>query len=80
MNTIKNAVVAIIVLFSISHANAAMTNSKEENVNYDKVAINSSDYKTDAKLNAVFENYFLLKDELVKTDGVTASAKAKSSG
>ena len=77
MNTIKNAVVAMIVLFSISHANAAITNSKEENVNYDKVAINSSDYKTDAKLNAVFENYFLLKDELVKTDGVTASAKAK---
>ena len=67
----------MIVLFSISHANAAITNSNAEKFNFDKVAINLSDYKTDAKLNAVFENYFLLKDELVKTDGVTASAKAK---
>ena len=72
MSTIKNAVVAIIALFSISNAQATIIKD-----NYDKVVVSLSDDKAEAKLNTVFENYFLLKDELVKTDGVTASAKAK---
>ena len=83
MSTIKNTVIAMIVLFSISNANAAITNSKVEKINFDKPLISLSVYKTDvnktdSKLNAVFENYFLLKDELVKTDGVTAAVKAKA--
>ena len=32
---------------------------------------------TENQLKAVFENYFFIKDALVKTDGNTASAKAK---
>ena len=83
MSTIKNTVIAMTVLFSISNANAAITNSKVEKINFDKPLISLSVYKTDvdktdSKLNAVFENYFLLKDELVKTDGVTAAVKAKA--
>ena len=83
MSTIKNTVIAMTVLFSISNANAAITNSKVEKINFDKPLISLSVYKTDVnktdnKLNPVFENYFLLKDELVKTDGVTAAVKAKA--
>ncbi len=33
--------------------------------------------QTVSQLKPVFDNYFLLKDALVKTDGNTASAKAK---
>ncbi|CAM3973661.1 DUF3347 domain-containing protein [Flavobacterium weaverense] len=73
--------IAMIALFSISNANATITNPQSVNLSIDKQIVLSTDAfesnKIDSKLNAVFENYFLLKDELVKTDGVTASAKAK---
>ena len=81
MSTIKSTMIAMIALFSISNANAAITNPQSVNLSIDKQIVLSTDAfesnKIDSKLNAVFENYFLLKDELVKTDGVTASAKAK---
>ena len=81
MTTIKSTMIAMIALFSISNANAAITNPQSVNLSIDKQIVLSTDAfesnKIDSKLNAVFENYFLLKDELVKTDGVTASAKAK---
>lgn len=72
----------MMVLFTISNANATIKNPQTAKFNIDKPAINLSEHtinfnKTDSKLNAVFENYFSLKDELVKTDGVTAAAKAK---
>ena len=82
MITIKDTLIAMIVLFSISNANATIKNHQSAKFEIDKqnslskltIDIN----KTDSKLNVVFENYFLLKDELVKTDGVTAAAKAKA--
>ncbi|MEM8521966.1 DUF3347 domain-containing protein [Flavobacterium sp. PL12] len=81
MSTIKSTMIAMIALFSISNANATITNPQSVNLSIDKQNVLSTDAfesnKIDSKLNAVFENYFLLKDELVKTDGVTASAKAK---
>ncbi|WP_121923996.1 DUF3347 domain-containing protein [Flavobacterium weaverense] len=81
MTTIKSTMIAMIALFSISNANATITNPQSVNLSIDKQIVLSTDAfesnKIDSKLNAVFENYFLLKDELVKTDGVTASAKAK---
>ena len=81
MSTIKSTMIAMIALFSISNVNATITNPQSVNLSIDKQIVLSTDAfesnKIDSKLNAVFENYFLLKDELVKTDGVTASAKAK---
>lgn len=83
MSTIKNAVIAMIVLFTISNANATIKNPQSAKLNIDKPVISLSENticinKVDSKLNVVFENYFLLKDELVKTDGVSAAAKAKA--
>lgn len=82
MSTIKKSVIAIMVLFFISNVNATNLKSSTDKVKMPKQTRSSSvsSFKTDmldAKLNGVFENYFLLKDELVKTDGVTAAAKAK---
>lgn len=82
MSTIKKSVIAIMVLFFISNVNATNLKSSTVKVKMPKQTRSSSvsSFKTDmldAKLNGVFENYFLLKDELVKTDGVTAAAKAK---
>lgn len=82
MSTIKKSVIAIMVLFFISNVNATNIKSSTDKVKMPKQTRSSSvsSFKTDmldAKLNGVFENYFLLKDELVKTDGVTAAAKAK---
>ena len=82
MSIIKNTALAMIVLFSISNTNAAIINPQFVESNIDRLEISllyntTNINKTDSKLNAVFENYFLLKDELVKTDGVTASVKAK---
>ena len=82
MITIKDTLIAMIVLFSISNANTTIKNHQSAKFEIDKqnslskltIDIN----KTDSKLNVVFENYFLLKDELVKTDGVTTAAKAKA--
>ena len=79
----KNAVIAMIVLFTISNANATIKNPQSAKLNIDKPVISLSENticinKVDSKLNVVFENYFLLKDELVKTDGVSAAAKAKA--
>ncbi|WP_188048851.1 DUF3347 domain-containing protein [Flavobacterium sp. GP15] len=82
MSTIKKSVIAIMVLFFISNVNATNLKSSTDKVKMPKQTRSSSvsSFKTDmldAKLNGVFENYFLLKDELVKTDGVTVAAKAK---
>lgn len=81
MSKIKSTMIAMIALFSISNVNAAITNPKSVELSINKQIVLSTEAvevnKIDSKLNAVFENYFLLKDELVKTDGVTASAKAK---
>ena len=71
----------MIVLFSISNANATIKNPQSAKFKFDR-HISLSEYatnisKTDSKLNAVFESYFSLKDELVKTDGVAAAVKAK---
>ncbi len=61
MSTIKNSVIAMMVLFTISNANATIKNPQTAKFNIDKPAINLSEHtinfnKTDSKLNAVFEN------------------------
>jgi hypothetical protein len=47
----------------------------EEHSNHENLTKTTEVIKAN-QLNAVFDNYFVLKDELVKTDGNTASAKA----
>ena len=39
--------------------------------------ITTTSTTTENQLKAIFDNYFAIKDALVKTDGSTASAKAK---
>lgn len=63
-------------------AKVAMTaNSKTEMENHENHANHAEMQKTDQvaenQLKPVFENYFLLKDALVKTDGKVASTVAK---
>ena len=82
MKKFKNTIALFILLFSISNADATVRyNSSKELNNQLQLAYShnvsaNSDF-ADKNLNAVFTNYFLLKDELVKTDGVLAAAKAK---
>jgi copper chaperone CopZ len=47
----------------------------EEHSNHENLTKTTEVIKAN-QLNVVFDNYFVLKDELVKTDGNTASAKA----
>jgi copper chaperone CopZ len=51
-------------------------NSMQDHGNHQHDGINNAERDTN-QLTAVFDNYFSLKDALVKTDGNTASAKAK---
>lgn len=52
--------------------------SKHEAIKENTTSVVTSTITTKiSPLKSVFDNYFLLKDVLVKTDGVTASAKAK---
>jgi copper chaperone CopZ len=50
--------------------------SEHSEMNMSNHSINTNDQAIN-QLQAVFDNYFLLKDALVKTDGNTASTKAK---
>ncbi len=52
------------------------TTPKQGNTNHQHHGMNSAAQGTN-QLMAIFESYFSLKDALVKTDGNTASAKAK---
>ena len=52
------------------------TTPKENHANHQHDGMNNAAQETN-QLTAVFDNYFSLKDALVKTDGNTASAKAK---
>ncbi|MBL7746613.1 MAG: DUF3347 domain-containing protein, partial [Chitinophagaceae bacterium] len=52
------------------------TTPKQNHGTHQHEGMNNAAQETN-QLSAVFENYFLLKDALVKTDGNTASAKAK---
>jgi len=52
--------------------------SKNESVKENTTSVATASTPTQANpLKSVFDNYFLLKEALVKTDGVAASAKAK---
>ncbi|MCL6462526.1 MAG: DUF3347 domain-containing protein [Flavobacterium micromati] len=79
MNSVKNALMTMIILLSILSADAAIVNKSPEKINNEEI-ISKSPNKlnfSDKKLNVVFTNYFLLKDELVSTNGPSAAAKAK---
>ena len=79
MNNVKNALMTMIILLSIPSADAAIVNKSPEKINKEEI-ISKSPNKlnfSDKKLNVVFTNYFLLKDELVSTNGPSAAAKAK---
>ena len=69
MKQISKIVVAIIVLLSFTVSNAQTKNEKTDPIDNELVTESN-------QLKAVFDNYFAIKDALVKTDGNTASAKA----
>ena len=79
MNNVKNALLTIMILMSIPNADAAIIDKSSQKIN--KIEIISKSLNkvilSDKKLNVVFKNYFLLKDELVSTNGPSAAAKAK---
>ncbi|MEC5167473.1 hypothetical protein RCH18_003231 [Flavobacterium sp. PL11] len=82
MKKFKNTMAVLLVLISISNANAIVNYNQSKELNLQVQLVHSLDYSSgidlaDKNLNTVFTNYFLLKDELVKTDGVSAAAKAK---
>ena len=82
MRKLKNTLSALVVLFLISNANATVISNTSKELKLQLKSVPSADFSikidlSDKNLNAVFSNYFLLKDELVKTDGVSAAAKAK---
>jgi len=64
---------------SISSADAAIVDKSSERINQEELISKSLNNLnlSDKKLNVVFTNYFLLKDELVNTNGASAAAKAK---
>jgi vacuolar-type H+-ATPase catalytic subunit A/Vma1 len=64
MNSLKKTVMAITLLLSVVVSTAQIKNIRTEQT-------------TENQLKPVFDNYFLLKDALVKTDSKTASAKSK---
>ncbi len=49
----------------------------DEHANHDHSVMQTNEEPKTNQLNAVYENYFSLKEALVKTDGTTASAAAK---
>jgi len=49
----------------------------DEHANHNHAAMQTKEAPKMSQLDAVYENYFSLKDALVKTDGTTASAAAK---
>jgi hypothetical protein len=79
MNNLKNALITMIILLSIPGADAAIIDKSSQKIN--KIEIISKSLNnlnlSDKKMNVVFTNYFLLKDELVSTNGASAAAKAK---
>lgn len=79
MNNVKNALITIIILLSIPSADAAIVDKSSQIINEEELISKSLNKLnlSDKKLNVVFTNYFLLKDELVSTNGASASAKAK---
>ncbi|TAF45251.1 MAG: DUF3347 domain-containing protein [Sphingobacteriales bacterium] len=57
-------------------SNGSKTEMKENHSGHNPSAMTETKQES-SQLKAVFENYFALKDALVKTDGNTTSAKAK---
>jgi hypothetical protein len=49
----------------------------DEHANHNHTGTQTNETSKASQLDAVYENYFSLKDALVKTDGTTASASAK---
>lgn len=79
---------AAVVLLAVSACKGQITNAKKQTIvtepdkdltmagdNHTNTTIENQD---SSQLKAVFDNYFALKDALVKTNGVTASAKASA--
>ncbi|WP_417957371.1 DUF3347 domain-containing protein [Flavobacterium sp. ZS1P14] len=64
MNSLKKTMMAITLLLSVVVSTAQIKNTKTQQI-------------TENQLKPVFDNYFLLKDALVKTAGKTASVKSK---
>jgi hypothetical protein len=64
MNSLKKTLMAIALLLSVVVSTAQIKNTKTQQI-------------TENQLKPVFDNYFLLKDALVKTAGKTASVKSK---
>ena len=54
-----------------------MAATTDEHANHNNAARETSEIPKMNQLDAVYENYFSLKDALVKTDGTTASSAAK---
>lgn len=57
-------------------ASSAETSAMENHSNHSEYSVTTQQQETN-QLKTVFDNYFLLKDALVKTDGKTASAVSK---
>ena len=79
MRNLKNTVITIIILLSISMSSAANSSETILEKSTKQLAVeygNRSSF-SDKKLNVIFTNYFLLKEDLVNTNGQLAAAKAK---
>jgi hypothetical protein len=70
---LKIMMIAFTIVLSSSSCNGKTKNTETELSNHSTV----NGQQEVSQLKAVFDNYFLLKDALVKTDGKNASAIAK---
>ncbi len=71
----KSIILMTIVVLSVSGSEAQIKNAKTEAVKQDTM---KKEMQQTTQLKEVFDNYFALKDALVKTDGPSASEKASA--